>query len=282
MNWGLTVDRGFGNQRFYFLWYMKLPRIMALALAGICPLSAAIRTWDGGDPVNTNWNDADNWDAAVVAGDDLVFPSGIAVDDEATVNNFTAGTLFRSLSFQDVGYAVTGNAFTLSGSAPRFITASSGTGISTVSVPVTLGGNATFSATASRSTLRFTQPISLAGHTLTLHSANGTVELEEDISDTGQLLKTGAGTALIGVNAVLTLSSGINVSEGRLVMHGSTSQSISVLNTGRLAGTGLMGSGDFFGSVEPGGTTFPNYGAMGFTGAIFFLIPDQPMLRKSA
>jgi hypothetical protein len=181
---------------------MSFTRNLALALAGVSSLPAATRTWDGGDPANTNWNDPDNWDAAAAAGDDLVFPSGISAGDKATVNNFTAGTVFRSLGFQDIGYAVGGNGFTLGGAPPRFITVSSGIGTTTVSVPVTLAGDATFSSTNSRSTLRFTEPITLSGNKLTLHAATGPIVLEEDIGSAGQIEKTGTGTATLGENAI--------------------------------------------------------------------------------
>jgi hypothetical protein len=57
-------------------------------------------------------------------------------------------------------------------------------------------------------------------------------------------------------------------SEGRLVVNGELNQSVAVsAAVARLAGTGQMGKGTFFGSVEPGGTAFPDYGAMGFSGA---------------
>lgn len=249
---------------------MSLIRTLALALAGASSLSAATRIWDGGDPANTNWNDPDNWDAAAAAGDDLIFPSGISAGDKATVNNFTAGTVFRSLGFQDIGYAVGGNGFTLGGAAPRFITVSSGIGTATVSVPVTLAGDATFSSTNSRSTLRFTQPITLSGNKLTLHAATGPIVLEEDIGSAGQIEKTGTGTATLGENATVTVSSDVNVIGGRLVVNGELNHFIALGGTGRLAGTGLMGEGYFLGSVEPGGTAFPDYGTMAFAGPITF------------
>lgn len=249
---------------------MSFNRTLALALAGVSSLPAATRTWDGGDPANTNWSDSDNWDAALASGDDLVFPSGIAAGDKATVNDFTVGTVFRSLAFQDIGYAVGGNGFTLGGAPPRFITVSSGIGTTTVSVPVTLAGDATFSSTNSRSTLRFTQPITLSGNKLTLHAATGPIVLEEDIGSAGQIEKSGTGTATLGENATVTVSSDVNVIGGRLVVNGEVNHFIALGGSARLAGTGLMGEGYFLGSVEPGGTAFPDYGTMGFTGPITF------------
>lgn len=252
---------------------MSFSRTFALALAGISSLPAATRTWDGGDPANTNWNDSDNWDAAIAAGDDLVFPSGIAVGDKATVNNSTAGTVFRSLGFQDIGYSVSGNGITLGGSAPRFITVSSGTGTATLSVPVALAGDATFSSTNSRSTLRLTHPVDLGGHKLTLHASTGPIVLEEDIGSTGQMEKTGTGTATLGVNATVTVTgagaSGAMVTEGRLVVNGELNGLVLVSNGARIAGTGQIQTGEIFGTVEPGGTAFPDYGTIGFGSLTF-------------
>jgi autotransporter-associated beta strand protein len=60
--------------------------------------SAATRIWDGGGADN-NWLNAVNWtnDQAPVAGDDLLFPAGVA--DTTTVNNFPVGTKFGVIAF---------------------------------------------------------------------------------------------------------------------------------------------------------------------------------------
>src|SRR5262245_54202435 len=57
----------------------------------------ATRVWDGG-AVSNNWTNATNWQGniAPVAGDDLVFPAGVA--DKTADNNFDNGTPFNSIT----------------------------------------------------------------------------------------------------------------------------------------------------------------------------------------
>jgi autotransporter-associated beta strand protein len=80
----------------------------------------ASRTWDGGAILNDKWTDEKNWvdDVKPVAGDTLIFPARvddveINPTDFSMVNDFPAGTLFESISFQRQGYSVTGNAIQL-------------------------------------------------------------------------------------------------------------------------------------------------------------------------
>jgi hypothetical protein len=59
---------------------MKTCRLIILLVAlPILPASAATKTWDGGGATN-NWNVPANWNSDTLpnAGDDLVFPAGIA------------------------------------------------------------------------------------------------------------------------------------------------------------------------------------------------------------
>ena len=75
-------------------------------------LTPAIATWDGGG-ANNNWTTAANWvgDVAPNAGDDLVFPDGIA--QHVTVNDFAAGTQFGRLTVNGLDYQLEGNAIGL-------------------------------------------------------------------------------------------------------------------------------------------------------------------------
>src|SRR5262245_52073114 len=72
-------------------------------------LAPAVATWDGGGADN-KWTTAANGvgDVAPSPGDDLVFAAG--VPQRVTVNDFPAGTAFRSIDIKDVGYQLTGNA----------------------------------------------------------------------------------------------------------------------------------------------------------------------------
>ena len=70
-------------------------------------------TWTGGNSAtDVNWSDAANWrvDTAPVAGNDLVFPTGVTGTALTNTNDITASTSFNSLSIQNSGYTITGNA----------------------------------------------------------------------------------------------------------------------------------------------------------------------------
>jgi hypothetical protein len=68
----------------------------------------ATRIWDGGATSN-NWTAANNWSGNVApsAGDDLIFPAGIA--DKTADNNYADGTNFNSITFTGGGYNLRGN-----------------------------------------------------------------------------------------------------------------------------------------------------------------------------
>lgn len=76
---------------------------------------AVTRTWDGGAVLNDNWNDATNWanNIAPLAGDILVFPTGIDGTDRGLDNNFANNTTFRQLVFNGDDFTVRGNPFRL-------------------------------------------------------------------------------------------------------------------------------------------------------------------------
>ena len=69
------------------------------------------RTWDGGGGADHNWTTAANWadDVLPRTGDRLVF-GGAAV---SVNNNFTAGTVFDSITFNTGGFTVSGNSVKL-------------------------------------------------------------------------------------------------------------------------------------------------------------------------
>ncbi len=67
-----------------------LPLLLLPSLA-----SAATRSWDAGGASNI-WTSAANWDAAVIAGDTLIFPAGLAAGDLAMTNDFARYRLGHS------------------------------------------------------------------------------------------------------------------------------------------------------------------------------------------
>ena len=74
------------------------------------------RQWDGGDAVNDNWDDADNWtlNTRPNFGDVLDFPPGIQSSDRGMDNNFPNDTTFRQLVFRGDDFTVRGNRYKLS------------------------------------------------------------------------------------------------------------------------------------------------------------------------
>ena len=89
--------------------------MVSLFVAGSSsPAFAAFRTWTGAG-ANNLWTTPQNWDGNVapVADDILAFPLG--APQTTNVNNFPAGTLFRTLTFSGT-YVVSGNRLQLSGS----------------------------------------------------------------------------------------------------------------------------------------------------------------------
>src|SRR4051794_8022270 len=65
----------------------------------------ATRTWVGLG-ADANWSTAQNWAGAVAPAvdDNLVFPAGAA--RLTNVNDFAAGTRFRSVTISDPGYVI--------------------------------------------------------------------------------------------------------------------------------------------------------------------------------
>src|SRR5687768_13075901 len=74
-------------------------------------VTPAVATWDGGG-ADDNWTTAANWagDVAPQPGDDIVYP---AAGRLSSLNDFPAGTAFRSLTLAGGGFQIGGNAVTL-------------------------------------------------------------------------------------------------------------------------------------------------------------------------
>ncbi len=147
---------------------------------------ATTDTWTGLG-ADTNWQTAGNWvgNVAPNAGDNLVFPSGVA--QESATNNFTAGTSFGSIMISGAGYTLAGTAVNLTGG----LTDSGGN--ATVSLPINLEA-AQGIVNSSGSTLQLNGNIDLNGSALTLEVDNGTTTVDGQISGAGGIIKTSGGT----------------------------------------------------------------------------------------
>jgi autotransporter-associated beta strand protein len=128
--------------RVTFQFIQDISRYIGVAIAaavivttGAATSEAVTRTWDGGAADNS-WQAA-NWvgDLAPVAGDDLVFPAGVA--DKATLNDFPAGTEFTSIAVDGPGYSISGNRILLASAIVK-----TGSGDARIFCGITLKGGA--------------------------------------------------------------------------------------------------------------------------------------------
>lgn len=192
--------------------------LLAVAILPQC-LPAATRTWDGGDLFNTNWTDADNWTgflAPPVAGDALVFPSGVALADRDTDNNFTAGTDFAGLTFNDSGYTVAGNSFDLSSGG---ITLGYGTGTTSITPGFRLTGSGQTIDTGTGSAFLTTGILNLNGNSVTL-TGSGLLGLAGLSSSSGTPTVTKNGTGILSVAGFNNQTWSLNVNAGTFLAEG--------------------------------------------------------------
>ena len=160
----------------------------------ITTLGSAL-TWNGGGG-NGNLSNAANWVGGVAPqpGDQLILTG---TTQTSVVNDYPAGTAFRSLSIQGNNFALSGNPIALdSNSNPAL--ASSGTGNS-ISMPIVIAGNTVVSVTS------------------------GALTMSGAVSGTGSLVKSGTGT--LNLPAANTYTGTTNVSAGTVNVSGSISPS---------------------------------------------------------
>jgi hypothetical protein len=96
-----------GRERLWLSCFL-VTILLGLPLAVVPSARAASKFWDGS--VNGNFSTAGNWVGGVapVAGDDLVFQTG--VPRLLVTNNFSPNRAFNSILFQGSNYFVRGNA----------------------------------------------------------------------------------------------------------------------------------------------------------------------------
>jgi autotransporter-associated beta strand protein len=143
-------------------------------------LPSGTRVWDGGGGDN-NWTTAANWvgNVAPSAGANLVFGGNV---QQTSNNNFAAGTAFRSITFTNGGFTLTGNAVTLTGA----------------------GSDITNTSGANRITL---QGVTAAANPLIITSSVGTLTLSGPVNDGGGVTVAGSGNTVI--NGVISGGGGL-------------------------------------------------------------------------
>jgi autotransporter-associated beta strand protein len=162
-----------------------LAAALAVALSG--PALAEPKIWDGGGG-NASWTTPANWDndAAPQPGDSLLFGG---TTNTATVNDFTAGTLFAGFSFNaDAGpFSLSGNSVALAGNANDQAVAAQ-----KIALPLDLGG---------------------ADRTFTV-GPGGLLTVSEPVSGAAGLIKDGAGA--LALSAAATYGGATVISNGVL------------------------------------------------------------------
>jgi autotransporter-associated beta strand protein len=207
----------------------------ASASAGltVAPLGET-RSWIGGGPDN-NWSDGANWVGGVApsANDNLIFPT--AALTYLSVDDFAAGTQFRSVTIAGSSYSITGNGVTLleglvdSANGPDGFTA-----------PLTLAAAQTIINGNANSTLTLGSIDTGLLQTLTF-DGSGTTSVTGIISDSGGLTKNGSGTLILsGPNTYLGLTS---IVQGVLLAENNSALGSASAGTNVTIGAALQVSG---------------------------------------
>jgi autotransporter-associated beta strand protein len=185
---------------------------------------SAVRTWDGGG-ADANWQTAGNWvgDVAPVAGDDLVFPAAAA--QQSNNNNFSGFTTFNSLTIEGGNYTIGGNGFRLTNGF------SAGSGNHLITTSINVMGAQTYSAALGSTTTIVL--LNMSGFPLTFDGA-GSFGVGV-ITGPGNIIKNGAGAALISQSALY--SGSISVNNGIFVVDANIPNSPVTVNSPTVGGS---------------------------------------------
>ena len=192
--------------RFFFIIGVAAAFTVPIAFGSTPGVWAAdTRTWTGGDAVNSNWTDPDNWDlGAPVAGDSLVFPESAARN--GNTNDFPDGTAFADITFTGGGYEVDGNDLSLTGTLTN-----SGPGGSTNVLDLSIDGAGVVAVTSGR--LALLAPNGYNGNTSAL--AGATVLVSGDGT-----LGNSAGSTVISNGARLQLANNADLGDESVLIVG--------------------------------------------------------------
>ena len=187
-------------------------------------------TWSGGDvTTSTNWSDGNNWlgGAAPVAGDTIIFPSGLTGGALTSNDDIPSGS-FASVLIQGGGYTITGGSG-ITAALTGSIDASYGSGSSSLNLPVDFG-----SSTA----------------TVTVDNQGGGLKIGGVVAGTAGLTKQGAG--VLDLQATNSYTGTTTVAAGALLVDGSVG-AVSVSSGATLGGAGTVASiSTNAGNVSPG------------------------------
>ncbi|MFO0816817.1 MAG: hypothetical protein U1A77_02670 [Pirellulales bacterium] len=211
--------------------------------------------WDGapdggGSSVDANWQTGCNWvgDVAPSAGDDLIFPTEISAN-QASTNDFAAGTNFGVIQLLGNNYQLGGNGITLAEGVSN-----SGSG-NDLQLALTLGATQTILNNAE---LTLSGGVAIAGFDLTF-AGNGTTQVNSAITGAGNLIQQNGTTVLAVANSydgTTTVTGGtLRVLDAQALGVGDgTAATETILNGGSLVlGAGLtMPAGERLHATGPG------------------------------
>jgi autotransporter-associated beta strand protein len=149
---------------------------------------AASKFWDGSS--DGNFATAANWVGGVapVAGDDLVFQTGVT--RLLVTNNFSPNRAFNSILFQGSNYFVRGNPILVTNG----VNSINPSGANHIDADVDVRGSQAWEASGVLASIDINGDINLNANTLTVRANTGDFFLSGIISGTGNLVKTNVGT----------------------------------------------------------------------------------------
>ncbi len=200
---------------------LSIIAILSLVFSPVTPAFAASASWTGGDPVNANWSDVDNWSASPVpgTGDTATFDAAGGAGGNTISLGATPGVTIGNMVFDNTGGNLGWYTIGAGGANHEALMLNAGGAITTngnvvtdqtIDALITLSGAGSF-VNLGLSLLYLNGSVDNNAHLLTVDSFQN-ITINGVISDAGSLTKIGPGAlSLTGANTytgVTTLSAG--------------------------------------------------------------------------
>ena len=190
--------------------------------------------WTGGSLIADTWSDADNWSEGVPALNDLLVFSGT----ETTSVNDIVGISLSGIFFQDEGFEITGNAFTVDNGV---IETNIGSGFAQISNDLTLSGSTTLrvSDATIQPDLRFAGTTTLAND-IAVDTVAGGIVTTTTLAGSGNITKVGAGRLSLTPSVSTTWTGDLDAQDGEVQF----APNAIIGSTIALQGDLIIGNGD--------------------------------------